>query len=172
MTEKLEAQHVSFYSPRATSPRLELCWVGVGEGKNQEWDTSVHRIHRSSRLSAEFPRLQKVKVPAFAQLISGVPANPPCHWGVLFLSSENLQPNLRALLASCCCCCLVTKLCPALFSPVDCSPPGSSIHGILQARILEQVAVSFSRWSSWQGLKQCFLHWQACSLPLSHQGSP
>ena len=32
--------------------------------------------------------------------------------------------------------------------PVDCSPPGSSIHGILQARILEQVAISFSRRSS------------------------
>ena len=33
--------------------------------------------------------------------------------------------------------------------PVDCSPPGSSIHGILQARILEWVAISFSRGSSW-----------------------
>ena len=33
--------------------------------------------------------------------------------------------------------------------PMDCSPPGSSVHGILQARILEWVAISFSRWSSW-----------------------
>ena len=33
--------------------------------------------------------------------------------------------------------------------PVDCSPPGSSVHGILQARILEWVAISFSRGSSW-----------------------
>ena len=33
--------------------------------------------------------------------------------------------------------------------PVDCSPPSSSIHGILQARILEWVAISFSRGSSW-----------------------
>ena len=32
--------------------------------------------------------------------------------------------------------------------PVDCSPPGSSVHGILQARILEWVAISFSRVSS------------------------
>ena len=32
--------------------------------------------------------------------------------------------------------------------PVDCSPPGSSVHGILQARILEWVAISFSRGSS------------------------
>ena len=34
---------------------------------------------------------------------------------------------------------------PALCDPVDCSPPGSSVHGIFQARILEWVAVSFSR---------------------------
>ena len=44
---------------------------------------------------------------------------------------------------------LVTWLCPTLCDPVDCSPPGSSVYGILQARILEWVAISFSRASSW-----------------------
>ena len=44
--------------------------------------------------------------------------------------------------------CLVTKLCVTLCHPMDCSPPGSSIHGIFQARILEWVAISFSRGSS------------------------
>ena len=39
--------------------------------------------------------------------------------------------------------------CIWLCDPVDCSPPGSSVHGILQARILEWVAVPFSRGSSW-----------------------
>ena len=38
--------------------------------------------------------------------------------------------------------------CPTLCHPVDCSPPGSSVHGILQARILEWTATSFSRGSS------------------------
>ena len=38
--------------------------------------------------------------------------------------------------------------CPNLRGPMDCSPPGSSIHGILQVRILEWVAVPFSRGSS------------------------
>ena len=38
----------------------------------------------------------------------------------------------------------VTQLCPTLCDPMDCSPPGSSVHGILQARILEWVAVLFS----------------------------
>ena len=39
----------------------------------------------------------------------------------------------------------VAQSCPTLCDPVDCSPPGSSVHGILQARILEWVAISFSR---------------------------
>ena len=34
--------------------------------------------------------------------------------------------------------------CPTLCDPLDCSPPGSSIHGILQARILEWIAIAFS----------------------------
>ena len=43
---------------------------------------------------------------------------------------------------------LVTQLCPTFCDPMDCSSPCSSVHGILQARIHEQVAISFSRGSS------------------------
>ena len=42
----------------------------------------------------------------------------------------------------------VAQSCPTLCDPVDCSPPGSSVHGILRPRILEWVAISFSRGSS------------------------
>ena len=42
----------------------------------------------------------------------------------------------------------VAQSCLTLCDPMDCSPPGSSVHGILQARILEWVAISFSRGSS------------------------
>ena len=42
----------------------------------------------------------------------------------------------------------VTQSCSTLCDPMDCSPPGSSLHGILQARILEWVAIPFSRGSS------------------------
>ena len=45
-------------------------------------------------------------------------------------------------------CCLVTKSCSGLCNPMDCNLPGSSVHGIFQARILEWVAISFSRGSS------------------------
>ena len=49
---------------------------------------------------------------------------------------------------SCCCHCSVTQLCPILCDPVDCSLPGSFVHGILQAWILGWVAISSTRASS------------------------
>ena len=45
-------------------------------------------------------------------------------------------------------CFLAAKLCPALCDALDCSPPGSSVHRIPQARTLEWVAIPFSRGSS------------------------
>ena len=47
-----------------------------------------------------------------------------------------------------CCFCLVAKLCLTLCDPMDCSPPGSSVRVIFQARILEWVTIFFSRASS------------------------
>ena len=44
---------------------------------------------------------------------------------------------------------LVTQLCPILCDPMDNTPPGFSAHGIFQARILEWVAIPFSRGCSW-----------------------
>ena len=44
--------------------------------------------------------------------------------------------------------CEVTQLCPTLCYPMNCNLPGSFVHGILQARVLEWVAISFSRGSS------------------------
>ena len=69
---------------------------------------------------------------------------------------------------------LVAKLCLTLCNPVDCRSPDSSAHGISQARILEWVAISFSRGSSWPRDRILFsciacrriLYW------LSYQGSP
>ena len=43
----------------------------------------------------------------------------------------------------------VAQSCPTLYDPMDCSPPGASVHGILQARILEGVAIPLSRGFSW-----------------------
>ena len=46
-------------------------------------------------------------------------------------------------------CAKLLQSCPTLHDPMDCSPPGSSIHGILQARTLERLAMSSSRGCSW-----------------------
>ena len=49
--------------------------------------------------------------------------------------------------------CLVTQSCPTLCDPLDCRQPGSFVHGILQTRILEWVAISFSSGDGTGGTK-------------------
>ena len=72
---------------------------------------------------------------------------------------------------------LVAQSCLTLCSPMDCSLPGSSVHEILQARILEWVAIPFSRGSSQssqsltQGSKLGLPHCRQILFHLSHQGS-
>ena len=56
------------------------------------------------------------------------------HWSIIHNSQEWVSE--------------VAQSCPTLCDPVDCSPPGSSVHGILQAGIPEWIAISFSRGSS------------------------
>ena len=71
---------------------------------------------------------------------------------------------------------MLTQSCLTLWDPVDCSPPGSSVHGILQAGVLERVAISSFR----QGILLiegsnlrllCLLHCKWILYLLSHQGS-
>ena len=83
-------------------------------------------------------------------------------------------PHFTVLLSAVCVCAQLLQLCPTLCDPMD-PPPGSSVHGILQARILEPVAIPYSRGSSLLRMEAVFLapqHWQADSLPLCHLGSP
>ena len=102
--------------------------------------------------------------------ISGTTGNNIPHkscrtwWKVLFLillkrlwSVLCFQPSL------CSWCCLCDSM--------DRSPPGSFVHGILQARVLERAAISSSEFLT-QGLNMRLLHWQADSLQLRHLGSP
>ena len=75
-----------------------------------------------------------------------------------------------------CVCAKSLQSCPTLCDPMDHSPPGSSVHGILQPRILEWVAVSSSRGSFWPRdrthISLCLLHWKEGSLPLVPLGKP
>ena len=66
--------------------------------------------------------------------------------------------------------------CPRLCNPLDCNPPGSSVHGILQARIREWAAMPYSRGSfqprNQTQISHVYLHWQQGSLPLAPTGKP
>ena len=66
----------------------------------------------------------------------------------LFSDSKALSPRLYHSESSEVKWSEVTQSCPTLCNPMDCSVPGSSVHGILQAKILECVAISFSTGSS------------------------
>ena len=63
-----------------------------------------------------------------------------------------------------------------LWDPMDCSPPSSSVQGILQAGILEWIILTFSKGSSWPRdwtqVSSHLQHWQAGSLPQAPPGKP
>ena len=84
-------------------------------------------------------------------------SRPKLIMNVSFWISYSLSPKLL-------------QSCLTLRNPVDCSPADFSVHGILQARILEWAAVSSPRGSfPSQGSKPCLLgllHWQVGSLPI------
>ena len=83
-------------------------------------------------------------------------------------NSQNWSPSIGYLVHA--------QLYQTLCNSMDCSPPGSSVHRILQARILEWVAMPSSRGifltPGSNSHLLCLLHWQADSLPLCHPGSP
>ena len=106
------------------------------------------------------PRKVPPKQPEFS--IPGVPNDMAGHLLVCDLSS--------------CVCAKLLQLCPTLCDPMDCSPPGSSVHRILQARILEWVARPSSRGIfPTQGLNPHLSMSPALqegSLPLAPPGKP
>ena len=71
-------------------------------------------------------------------------------WLIVAIKVESLKKYIFML--KCCYCAKgkkkVTQSCPTLWVSMDCSPPGSSVHGTFQARLLEWVAISFSRETS------------------------
>ena len=98
-------------------------------------------------------------------------------WTLLFLLEEGENKlagpyPLSAIVPLWTGCCCIAQSCLTLCDPTDCSPPGSSVHGILQARTLEWVSIPFSRGSSWprdQTGVSCIGRW--ILYHLSHQGN-
>ena len=73
------------------------------------------------------------------------------------------------------CVCSVAQLCTTLYDLMDCRPPSFPVHGIFQARILEQLPLPPPEIFPTQGSNPCLfhlLHWQEDSLPLGPPGKP
>ena len=114
-------------------------------------------------LSAEIERRLQSKTPSAAETHSFA-WDPARREGVL--AYKVVSTPARTLFPLCVCVCVSVcanqlQSCPILCDPMNCSPPGSSVHGILYARILECVAMSSS--FPIQGLNPCLL----CLLPMS-----
>ena len=74
----------------------------------------------------------------------------------------------------CMCMCSVAQWYPTLCDPMDCSPPGSSVHGVFLARIFEWVAISFSSAWKWKEKVKLLSHVQllATAWTVAHQAPP
>ena len=85
-----------------------------------------------------------------------------------------LCPHQKQISYPCVCVCVcVTQLCPNPCNPMNCSPPYSFVHGILHERILECIAMPFSRGSSWpRDWTQVSCISRQILDCLSHGGSP
>ena len=105
-------------------------WVAILQGIFPTQESNPHLLH----WQADSYPLYHQEGPLTATLCSD------------FHICQDLTWALYSILSSMCV--LAAQSCPTLCDPVDCSPPGSSVHGILQARILEWVAIPFSRGSS------------------------
>ena len=108
----------------------------------ESWHAAVHGVSKS-----------------WTQLINWIELTWELHLSVSYLFSFSYSVKIMAsqkdLTTYGCCatkalmCLCVFELCPMLCGPMDCSQPDSSVLGILQTRILERVAIPFSRGSSW-----------------------
>ena len=121
--------------------RLYTCTSSDGQHRNQidyilfsqRWRSSIQSA--KTRLGADCGSDHELLIAKFRLKLKKVGKTTR-----LFRYDLNQMPNDYTL--------EVTKLCSALNNPTDCSPPGSSVRGILQARILERAAMPFSRGSS------------------------
>ena len=130
------------------------CWERLkagGEGKKRGWDGWM----------ASLTQWTWVWVSSGSWWWTGKP-------GVLqSMGVQRVRHDWATKLTELIVCVLIVQLCPILWDPMDYRPPGSPVHGILQARILERVVIPFSRGSSWP--RDRTLHWRWILYCLSHK---
>ena len=155
------------HSPVSGTPLQYSCLENPMDGG--AWWAAAHGVAKSwTRLSNfTFTHILQILPPNWDKLAQGL-AYGKCSVNVCWMKkwmSTYLCLRAKSL-----------QLCPILGDTMDCSPPGSSVQGILQARILEWVAVPSSKGSSWSRdrthVSLYLPHWQAGSLPLGPPGKP
>ena len=115
----------------------------------EAWCAAIHGVAKSRTQMNDWPELNWIESSQPLLLTLDLWLHPCDHallgpgtWLELLLCYANKLTTWSELLLWC------AQLCPALCDPVDGSPPGTSVHGIFQTRILEWVAISSSRGSS------------------------
>ena len=143
--------------------------AGCGAGGSAELPWSLW-VHQPPLMSSDHQLGISSKL-ALQEFLSSLPSIGMI--GKTLVIELNLHPFL--------CACMLTRSlqsCLTLCYPVDYSPPGSCVHGILKARILEWVAMPSSWGSSWPWDQtcvpcvSCLLRWQVGSLQLAPPGKP
>ena len=112
------------------------------QSSESSFNTGRHLVHEMSRQRPIYFEMLGRDTKMFQEIKNY--RTPSLHLRVEFQSFSGFKA--AAVRAKSCCC--VAKSCLTLCSPMNCSLPGSPAHGILQARILEWVAISSSRGSS------------------------
>ena len=137
----------------------------AGSPPGQSWAVRTCHLWEGFLLMQSMPELYPLSERQFKPLRTySVRQTFPKFW----IAQKKEKANTKR-----CALCLVARSCPALCDPVDCSPQGFSVHGVLQARMLEWVAIPFSRGSFPSRDRtqvSCIGRW--ILYHLSHQGSP
>ena len=135
---------------------LHGLWDFSSPTRDQTWGPGSEAPSPNHWTARELPHVCFLTRPHMDPMIAPIINSVFFTWILLltqFYSKENWSSVREWLLPKCpmladssvCVCVCVSQLCPTLRNPMDCNLPGSSVHGILQARILEWVAMSFSR---------------------------
>ena len=152
MKHKLESRlpgEISITSDRQMIPPL---WQKLKKSYRASWWKWKRRVKswlkKKSKIRASGPVISRQidgeTVADFIFLGSKITSDGDCSHEIKrwLLLGRKVMTNLEVKWSE------VVQLCPTLCDSMDCSLPGSFVHGIFQARILEQVAISFSRRSS------------------------
>ena len=122
----------------------------------------VWQTHSEPQISISYFRSQCREAPDYVTILNHRHKSGTSHLARLkYLDAKKTKRDSQWFSCFCVHAKLLLQSCPTLCGPMDCSLPGSSIHGILQARILEWVAMPSSRGSSWPR-DQTWVSWFSC----------